>query len=437
MSVFWFILFAVILGYILMASKYGNWIQASGRQPAGRDRARRARVGRTKIALFILTAVLAAYAGITSSIRVSAANPNSGTAYELEVIAMTVIGGTVLSGGKGTIIGTVIGVLLLRVMRNGIVHGRASPGLAYKHLHRRHHPGHDGAALVHGPAASARRPRRWPTSWSAWTTSTSGTGVSRPSTTSASAINKNEIVGLLGDNGAGKSTLIKIISGVTPLSSGDIYIHGQKVAINNTNDAIALGVETIYQDSALVTQLSIARNLFLGREPLKGPRLLNRMDKQPDGRGGPAAPGRGGHHQEHPGQDAHQLRSPAVSDRRSRSPGPCTSRASSSSSTSPPTTSAWRRRRACCASCATPVTRVTPASSSPTTSTTSSRWWTASWCCAAGQVVADDIDPKTTTIEQVEKVITGDLEFIDGEMTPSAGALAAAAAVVGEAPPVN
>jgi simple sugar transport system ATP-binding protein len=93
-------------------------------------------------------------------------------------------------------------------------------------------------------------------------------------------INRNEIVGLLGDNGAGKSTLIKIISGVTPLTKGDIYFHGRKVEIRNTNDAIALGVETIYQDSALVTQLSIARNLFLGREPLKGPRILNRMDKR-------------------------------------------------------------------------------------------------------------------------------------------------------------
>lgn len=120
MSLFWFALFAVILGYILMASKYGNWIQAAGGNALAAT-ARGVRVGRTKIALFILTAVLAAYSGITSSIRVSAANPNSGDGYELEIIAMTVIGGTVLGGGKGTIIGTVIGVLLLRVVRNGIV----------------------------------------------------------------------------------------------------------------------------------------------------------------------------------------------------------------------------------------------------------------------------------------------------------------------------
>src|ERR1700742_2118883 len=91
-------------------------------------------------------------------------------------------------------------------------------------------------------------------------------------------VNEREIVGLLGDNGAGKSTLIKVLSGAVPLTSGDILIRGRKVTIRDTTDGIPHGIETIYQDSALVTQLSIARNLFLGREPLKGPRFLNRMD---------------------------------------------------------------------------------------------------------------------------------------------------------------
>src|SRR3954454_2607067 len=92
-------------------------------------------------------------------------------------------------------------------------------------------------------------------------------------------VNEKEIVGLLGDNGAGKSTLIKVLSGAVPLTSGDIFIRGKKVNLRSTSDAIAHGIETIYQDSALVTQLSIARNLFLGREPVKGPGLLNRLDQ--------------------------------------------------------------------------------------------------------------------------------------------------------------
>ncbi|MCX5518161.1 ATP-binding cassette domain-containing protein [Kaistia defluvii] len=93
-------------------------------------------------------------------------------------------------------------------------------------------------------------------------------------------VREREIVGLLGDNGAGKSTLIKVLSGAVPLTSGSIYVRGKKVEMKSTTDAIAAGIETIYQDSALVTQLSIARNLFLGREPIKGPPFLNRMDTE-------------------------------------------------------------------------------------------------------------------------------------------------------------
>lgn len=129
MSLLWFAAAALILGYTLNRTKAGNWIQASGGNPNA-ARARGVDVDRTKVALFILSSGLAALAGIISSIRTSAANPNSGTGYELEVIAMVVIGGTALTGGRGTILGTVIGIFILRIMRNGIVMVGV-PGLAY------------------------------------------------------------------------------------------------------------------------------------------------------------------------------------------------------------------------------------------------------------------------------------------------------------------
>lgn len=128
-SLLWFLGIALVLAYVLTQTKIGNWIQAIG-DNANAARARGVRVAATKTWLFVLTAFLAAYAGITSSIRVAAANPNSGTGYELEVIAMVVIGGTALAGGRGTIIGTVLGVFMLRIMRNGIVL-IGVPGLAY------------------------------------------------------------------------------------------------------------------------------------------------------------------------------------------------------------------------------------------------------------------------------------------------------------------
>jgi simple sugar transport system permease protein len=129
MSLFWFIAAAVIFWYILNQTKFGNWILASGGNPSAAS-ARGVNVKATKVALFMLCSAMAALAGIISSIRTSAANPNSGTGYELEVIAMVVIGGTALMGGRGTIVGTVIGVFILRVMRNGIVM-IGVPGLAY------------------------------------------------------------------------------------------------------------------------------------------------------------------------------------------------------------------------------------------------------------------------------------------------------------------
>lgn len=129
MSLFWFILAVLVLGYVLNRTKAGNWIQAAGGNP-GAARARGVGVEKTKVALFMLSAMLAAFSGIISSIRTSAANPNSGTGYELEVIAMVVIGGTALTGGRGTIIGTVLGIFILRTMRNGIIMVGV-PGLAY------------------------------------------------------------------------------------------------------------------------------------------------------------------------------------------------------------------------------------------------------------------------------------------------------------------
>jgi simple sugar transport system ATP-binding protein len=83
------------------------------------------------------------------------------------------------------------------------------------------------------------------------------------------SLHEGEVVALLGDNGAGKSTLIKTISGVHPIDSGRIYVRGGPVAIHSARDAIDLGIETIHQDTSLAPDLSIARNLFLGREPVK------------------------------------------------------------------------------------------------------------------------------------------------------------------------
>lgn len=79
-------------------------------------------------------------------------------------------------------------------------------------------------------------------------------------------LHAHEVVALVGDNGAGKSTLAKIISGVLQPDSGTIEIDGDPVAIPNPAGAHALGISTVFQDLALCENLSVAANIFLGRE---------------------------------------------------------------------------------------------------------------------------------------------------------------------------
>ncbi len=82
------------------------------------------------------------------------------------------------------------------------------------------------------------------------------------------SVARGEAVGLVGDNGAGKSTLIKILSGVHEPDAGTIRIEGREVRIRNPRQAMELGLETIYQYNSMVPTMSIARNVFIGREPL-------------------------------------------------------------------------------------------------------------------------------------------------------------------------
>lgn len=93
-------------------------------------------------------------------------------------------------------------------------------------------------------------------------------------------VRHQEIVGLVGDNGAGKSTLIKILTGVYPPDEGEIFFEGRRVHFSSPRDARALGIETVYQDLALIEQMSIARNFFLGSEPVKRISFLPLLDSR-------------------------------------------------------------------------------------------------------------------------------------------------------------
>ena len=93
-------------------------------------------------------------------------------------------------------------------------------------------------------------------------------------------VKRGEVLGLIGDNGAGKSTLLKTITGFHRPDGGRLLIEGQEVNLRSVSQARSLGIQTVYQDLALVNELSVFHNMFLNGELTVGPFLNNRKMKE-------------------------------------------------------------------------------------------------------------------------------------------------------------
>jgi simple sugar transport system ATP-binding protein len=91
-------------------------------------------------------------------------------------------------------------------------------------------------------------------------------------------VNRGEVMCLLGDNGAGKSTLIKTLAGVHRPTSGEFLVEGRPVSFSSPRDALDAGIATVYQDLAMIPLMSVTRNFFMGREPVKGVWPFRRVD---------------------------------------------------------------------------------------------------------------------------------------------------------------
>jgi simple sugar transport system ATP-binding protein len=89
-------------------------------------------------------------------------------------------------------------------------------------------------------------------------------------------LGQGEVLGLLGDNGAGKSTLIKIMCGFQPPTSGRIVLEGQEITLKSVDHARSLGIDTVFQDLALINELTVYHNMFLNRERTRWTLLSNR-----------------------------------------------------------------------------------------------------------------------------------------------------------------
>ena len=242
-------------------------------------------------------------AGVVVAVQYFSIDANRGVGWELIAIAMTVIGGTLLTGGYGSVLGTVLGafmyamvnagllliglqgywvniflgiVVLVAVLVNRLVIDRfvmSSDRAALEQPVVLAEARAVSNAVSVDPALAAGRVRSLAVAAKPVVALRDVT-MSFQSVTALRNITMEAHVGkvlaLLGDNGAGKSTLIKVLSGVYQPTSGSVEVDGRPVTLRSAHDARAAGISTVFQDLAVCDLMSIARNMVLGNEPTKG-----------------------------------------------------------------------------------------------------------------------------------------------------------------------
>ncbi len=120
MSLLWFIGAALLASALLSLTNFGNWIKSTGGFLEAAS-SLGIPVARVKIVCFVLSSVLAGFAGLIQVLRLGSPLPSIGVGLELQAVAAAVIGGTALTGGIGTVLGAIVGALLIRVIDNGLV----------------------------------------------------------------------------------------------------------------------------------------------------------------------------------------------------------------------------------------------------------------------------------------------------------------------------
>jgi len=301
MSLLWFLVVAALATLFLLRTRMGNWAFAIGQNPTA-ARNLGMPVARTTVTLFALSGFTAGVAGVVVAVQYFSIDANRGVGWELIAIAMTVIGGTLLTGGYGSVLGTVLGafmyamvnagllliglqgywvniflgiVVLVAVLINRVVIDRFVMSPDRRALEQpiivAHEAGPSGGAVV----ADAAKAGALRLSVSATTpvVALRDVTMSFQSVTALRNISieahRGKVLALLGDNGAGKSTLIKLLSGVYRPTSGSVEVDGRPVTLRSAHDARAAGISTVFQDLAVWDLMSIARNMVLGNEPLK------------------------------------------------------------------------------------------------------------------------------------------------------------------------
>jgi ribose transport system permease protein len=342
-----FLLVFLIGAYVWYETKTGRHLIAIG---ANKDAATALGVEskRLPFVIYVLSGMAAALGGLIFTAQLDGASVQIGVGLELQVLTAILLGGVAFNGGRGSLWGTLAGILFIGVLDDGLILINVGPYVAdlavgaalvvaaaldvlYQRLEKvpvaetaeaealeTDSPeavgagavgagavgagavgaGADGAAgdgvaavPVPGPEADGAprvvEPRAGDSGAGAPTlevmdiTKRFGPVVALRGV--SLSLGQGEVLGLVGDNGAGKSTLISIISGVARPDSGQIRLNGTPWAETGARTIREAGIETVFQNLALVPTLSIVENMYLGRElygPGKLAALARRIDKR-------------------------------------------------------------------------------------------------------------------------------------------------------------
>lgn len=275
--------------FVLRRTVYGRWIYAIGGN-AEAARVSMVPVELVRISVYLIAGATAGLGAILTIGRLGSAQPLAGTGLEFTAITAAIIGGTKLSGGRGSIWGTAIGALLLGVINTGLSFLQVPQIIIYYIT---------GALIVVAVLTSQpetitrlvgslrRRAKFAGSSAAAVAAETNGekhsitlSGIGKifPGVKALDGVSftvtAGEVVALAGENGAGKSTLVKCISGVYRPDEGRLLVDGKPVTFASPNDA--KGISVIHQHFSLSPDLTVAENMFVGREPRTAFGLLDR-----------------------------------------------------------------------------------------------------------------------------------------------------------------
>ncbi|WP_413741458.1 ATP-binding cassette domain-containing protein [Sodalis sp. RH15] len=274
------VVLALLWLFLLNRTIFGRWLYATG----GNEDAAKASlipVRKVRTLIYVLAGASAGLGALLTTGRVGSAQPLAGIGLEFSAITAAIIGGARLAGGKGSILGTALGALLLGVVNTGLSFLQVSQQVNYFFT--------GGFVLIavllsqreafHGWKVSRLFDRGTRSHFPRVEPETGQRvlelkGISKifPGVKALSEVSMNlrsgEVVALVGENGAGKSTLVKVLSGIHQPEEGSLWLDGQHVILASPADSRRAGISIIHQHFSLIPELSVAENLALAQAHL-------------------------------------------------------------------------------------------------------------------------------------------------------------------------